>query len=523
MTDTPPRRTLSPIVILLAVVVLIVVLTGIFHSGRSHSISGAEQRAAYRFSQALQNPLALRAFLQAMPKGADLHLHLTGAVYAETAIAEAAADNLCFDSPTLTLVPNHGLAGTKPVCAAGQRPAADALADPVLYSQLVDAFSMRGYYPRQSMTGHDYFFSTFSRFNILETPHAADWIDQVASRAAAQNEQYIEAMVNPPVPIAVALAAKLPWNPDNLPAMRDHLLANGIHADVLSSIQQFDAMESGRARLERCGTPNPAPACAVTVRYLYQVLRGLAPAQVFARTLVAFEVASASPRVVGLNLVMPEDGLVTMRDYTLQMRMLDYLHSVYPQVKISLHAGELAPGLVPPDGLRFHIRQAVELGHASRIGHGVDVMFEDNPRQLLEELADRHILVEVNLTSNDAILGVTGAEHPLRTYLGAHVPVALSTDDEGVSRIDLTHEFVRAVTEQHLDYVDLKHLVRASIEHSFLPGEDLWAAPDNYTRMVPACVAPASKPCSDFLASSERARQQFELERRFHDFEAALP
>ena len=77
---------------------------------------------------------------------------------------------------------------------------------------------------------------------------------------------------------------------------------------------------------------------------------------------------------------MPEDGFISMRDYTLQMKMLDYLHSVYPKVHITLHAGELAPGLVPPEGLRFHIRQAVELGHAERIGHGVDVMYEDDAR-----------------------------------------------------------------------------------------------------------------------------------------------
>ena len=72
---------------------------------------------------------------------------------------------------------------------------------------------------------------------------------------------------------------------------------------------------------------------------------------------------------------MPEDGFISMRDYTLQMKMLDYLHSVYPKVHITLHAGELAPGLVPPEGLRFHIRQAVELGarRAHRPRRGRDV------------------------------------------------------------------------------------------------------------------------------------------------------
>ena len=160
--------------------------------------------------------------------------------------------------------------------------------------------------------------------------------------------------------------------------------------------------------------------------------------------LLAFEVASVDPRVVGINLVQPEDGYVSMSEYHRQMLMLDYLHSVYPHVHIALHAGEIALGLVPPDGLRFHIREAVDLGHAERIGHGVDVMYENEPQALLKELAERHIMVEINLTSNDVILGVSAPWHPLPNYRAAGVPVALSTDDEGVSRIDLTHEYTRA-------------------------------------------------------------------------------
>jgi adenosine deaminase len=214
-----------------------------------------------------------------------------------------------------------------------------------------------------------------------------------------------------------------------------------------------------------------------------------------------------------------------MRDYTLQMQMLDYLHSVYPTVNISLHAGELAPGLVPPEGLRFHIRQAVELGHAKRIGHGVDVMYEQDAPGLLKELAAKHVMVEINLSSNDGILGVTGDMHPLHTYIDAHVPVALSTDDEGVSRIDITTEYARAVVEQSLDYALLKQTARTGMEHNFLPGASLWAAEDNFTKRNAACaVAEPAKPvagkCKEFLDANEKAAAQWELERRFSEFEA---
>jgi adenosine deaminase len=199
---------------------------------------------------------------------------------------------------------------------------------------------------------------------------------------------------------------------------------------------------------------------------------------------------------------------------------------VYPGVPISLHAGELVLGLVPPEGLRFHIRQAVELAHAARIGHGVDVMHEDDAAGLLKEMAAEHVMVEINLSSNEGILGVKGAEHPFPIYRAAHVPVALSTDDEGVSRIDLTHEYVRAALDYHLSYADLKQLARTGMEHGFLPGASLWARPDDFAAPADACKGQAlgaanpAAACQAFLGASEKAAAQWELERRFRDFEA---
>ncbi len=226
---------------------------------------------------------------------------------------------------------------------------------------------------------------------------------------------------------------------------------------------------------------------------------------------------------------MPEDGYLSMSEYHRQMLMLDYLHSVYPKVHISLHAGELAPGLVPPEGLRFHIREAVDLGHAERIGHGVDVMYENEPQSLLQEMAARHIMVEINLTSNDIVLGVNAPWHPLPIYLAARVPVALSTDDEGVSRIDLTNEYTRAAMDFNLSYLDLKKSARTSIEHSFLPGASLWQQTDGFTHVVSACAgqplgaANTTPKCLSFLQSSEKAAEQWQLEHRFDQFESTLP
>ena len=215
-----------------------------------------------------------------------------------------------------------------------------------------------------------------------------------------------------------------------------------------------------------------------------------------------------------------------MTDYALQMRMVQFLHEKYPKVHITLHAGELSPGLVTQEGLCCHIRLAVEQAHAERIGHGVDVMFEDHPYDLLKEMAAKHVVVEIALTSNDVILGVTGKDHPFPIYRKFGVPVALSTDDEGVARIDLTHEFVRAIETYGLRYADLKLLVRTGLEHTFLPGASLWSDPDIFKRPVTRCSQETfakdkpSPTCAQFLQTSEKAAQQWELERRFRAFEA---
>jgi adenosine deaminase len=225
-----------------------------------------------------------------------------------------------------------------------------------------------------------------------------------------------------------------------------------------------------------------------------------------------------------VNLVQPEDSPAALSGYLLQMQMIQYLRTVYPSARVTLHAGEIVPSLVPPLELRSHIRYAVEIAGAERIGHGVDVVNEVDAGQLLAEMARRHVLVEVPLTSNAQILGVFGDAHPFVNYRAAGVPVALATDDPGVERIDLTHEYEFATTSYRLDYDDLKTLSRASLEHAFLPGSSLWRSPDDY-RMSRACAADRpgephpGRRCRALLRRSTRARTQWKLEGAFRSFE----
>jgi adenosine deaminase len=480
--------------------------------------TNAEQKTSKYFESVRRQPSLLLDFLERMPKGADLHNHLSGAVYAESFVRWAAQDGLCVDRDTTVLSP--------PPCDPDKnRPAAAvALQDVGLYARMLDAYSMRGWLPARE-SGHDHFFATFGKFGAATNAHTADMLAEVRSRAAAENLEYLELMFNPDGGQAARLGFQLGWN-DDLGRMRDGLLSGGLREVVAEASRSLDKIEAAEQQELHCAAAQPDPGCRVQARYLYQVARGLAREAVFAQILAGFEMASKDPRVVGLNLVMAEDWYVPIHDFNQHMRMLDYLHELYPKVHITLHAGELTLELAPPEEL-FHIRASIERGHAERIGHGVDVMHETDPTALLREMAKRKVMVEICLTSNDVILGVNGARHPLPVYMRYGVPVALATDDAGVSRSTMTLEYQRAVETYGLKYADLKRMARTSMAYSFLPGDDLWA---DVARGKKASACAGDKPgvkapsaqCDRLLSTSEKARSEWGLEKAFAQFESSF-
>ncbi len=477
--------------------------------GLTACLALAQTAIETKLAQLKKSPPELHAFLYKMPKGGDLHNHLSGAIYAESFIRVAAENHLCVDKVLLAIV--------APPCTDNKVDAAQAQANNNLRNALIDSLSMRNYeWGRQS--GHDHFFATFDKFGPVDS---GDLVAEIAQRAADQNESYLELMaLSGGGPISGL--GKEAGLDDDWDITRQKLQAAGLQAQVASLSGRVNAMESVRRRVLGCqGNPN-SPACRVQVHYVYQVLREFPKEQVFSQILAGFALVTSDPRVVAINFVQPEDGINSMTDYHLQMRMVDYAKKVYPKVHITLHAGELAPGLVPPDGLTFHIREAVDLGHAERIGHGVDIMHEKDPATLLKDMRDRHIAVEINLTSNDVILGVKGDQHPFPVYRRYGVPVMLSTDDEGVSRSQLTEEYQRALLTYNLTYKDLKEMVRNSLEYSFAPGQSYWIN-RSYAAVNTACSAStAGITCVDFLRNNEKARLQADLEQRFAEFEKSL-
>jgi adenosine deaminase len=351
----------------------------------------------------------------------------------------------------------------------------------------------------RALNGHDHFFGTFEKFGP-PSDRTGDMLAEVAARAAAERVSYLELMLTPNGAAARQRGRTAGWDPD-LERFRGRLLADGFQDVIAEARRRMDVAEARQRDLLRCGASDADPGCRVTIRYISQSGRAGPPEQVFAQLVAAFEMAAQDGRFVGINLVQPEDDPTAVRDFSLHMRMIDFLHGKYPRVPIALHAGELVEGLVPPEALRFHIRDSVRIGHARRIGHGGGVMNEDDPLTLLREMAAKRVLVEIALSSNDLILGITGKRHPLGMYLKYGVPVALVTDDAGVARSSLTLEFRKAVEEQGVDYRTLKQMVVNSLEYAFADDTtkarlkaDLAAALRAFERRTAAAKSPVPSP-----------------------------
>lgn len=477
--------------------------------------SAGEERAAAWFEAHRARPVMARMFLQRMPKGGDIHTHLSGAVYAESYIGWAADAKLCVNTTTGAIV----ACGAPPSEA---RPVAEALRDPALYSLIVDGLSTRNL-ANQPQSGHDQFFDAFSKFRAATKDRSADMVAELATRAADQNVLYVEIMLTLGGDALWTLAGPVRFDANDFAASRQRLLEAGLARAVEVGRAELDKLEQQVDAVLGCGREPRPPACRVGRRYLEQASRTSEPNMVFAQLVYGFELARADRRVVGVNMVAPEDFYVARRDYSLHMRMVGWLNDLHGTVKVALHAGELTLGLVPPSDLRFHIREAVEVAKARRIGHGVDIAYERDAMQLLAEMKRRDVLVEICLTSNDVILGVRGSRHPFPEYMNAGVPVTLATDDEGVSRIDLTNEYLRAAETYGLGYRQLKQLSRNSLTYSFLAGDSLWRSWTD-AQPVAACVGARpdrslSPTCQSFLGASDKARTQWDLERAFHAFE----
>ncbi|MFL6709635.1 MAG: adenosine deaminase [Massilia sp.] len=414
---------------------------------------------------------ALTMFFSQMPKGGDLHHHYSGALYAEQYVDFLDKQGLCVNKTSYRIETDKQFIAAERALPAAQRTclnASEVYADDQTYRELLQRWSSKDFNNHGAIQPPPdrQFFQTFGFFGPVSNDNFADGLQTLKARAIAENVSYIETMFKLAPFKGDAAFDQRAWQSGNDDAafealMRAQLAALDQDAAFNSGVKDYvSKIEQAAAGIDDAN---------FTMRYQAYVLRLLGPSQVFSSMVAGFKAVGQSELIVGVNIVGQESQMVSMRDYDLHMKMFRFLKKQYPNVKVALHAGELALGDVPPEGLKFHIDEAVNVGMADRIGHGIDLAYERNVVALMKKMKAAKIPVEINLTSNAFISGVSGDNHPVTLYRKYGVPFVIATDDAGVTRHDLSHEYMLFASRYRPDYAEVKRLSYDSVRYAFLP------------------------------------------------------
>lgn len=123
------------------------------------------------------------------------------------------------------------------------------------------------------------------------------------------------------------------------------------------------------------------------------------------------------------------------------------------------HAGE--------DAGPASIREALDLGHTERLGHGIRIL--EDP-ELVAEVRERGIALEVCPSSNVALgLVPTLTAHPLPRLVDAGLAVTLNTDIPSATGTTLTGEYTIAREVFGFDDLALAALAANAVAASFAP------------------------------------------------------
>lgn len=417
------------------------------------------------------NKAALTAFFSQMPKGGDLHNHLTGSIYTETYIDYVVDNDYYINIKTLDVAEKPGNSVDwqrfSTLARAGQLDACK--------QKLIQVWSTKDYngvsYPSDKL-----FFETFPKFGVASSKTIEPGLLELKRRAKIEHVSYIETSTGAGGDDDVKFPrAGMDNALEYAESMRDTALTFRILDTIYNAII---------GPLTPIATANNNYVAGLhhklgiddadfTLRYQFAFVRTIAPALVFRKMVLAFLAVATdtSKLIVGVNILAPENNDISMRDYWLHMQMFKYCRAKaqFKNVKCSLHAGELVLGMVKPEELSWHIYDAVHVAGADRIGHGVDIPYEHDCYDLLKYMAAHKIAIEINLYSNEFILHVAGDRHPVTLYKQFGVPITISTDDEGVLRSDMIEQYVLLASRYtNISYRDIKQYVYNSIEYSFI-------------------------------------------------------
>lgn len=432
--------------------------------------------AQISFSQTAENYLEkirnnealLTAFFQQMPKGGDLHHHFSGSVYAEPLLERAIAEDFYLNLESMNVSKTKPVNGNWKTFSSLKNEGKLAFYE----QQVMQTWSAKDY--NASVPSDDLFFDSFQKFEPTIQGHFAEGMLELKKRALAENVSYIETQLST-IPCDMNVADLTDFNSKlrQAASQKDEKAVLKLLDELYKSIQKKDAKkyaaDFNNNFIAKLHKDLKIDDDRFTMRYQNFVLRFMDPVDLFKNMTIAFISANDSKLVAGVNIVSPEHGENSMKDYWLHMLMFKYCHSKFPDVKYTLHAGELTLGLVQPEDLTWHINDAIHVAGANRIGHGVDIAYEANSYDLLRYMAKNNIPIEINLTSNEFILKVKENRHPFTLYKEFNVPIVISTDDAGILRTNMTEQYVLlAKRYPDVSYATIKQYVYNSINYSFI-------------------------------------------------------
>jgi adenosine deaminase len=494
------------------------------------------------------SPPELAEAIRKFPKGADIHNHLSGTDMPEDYISMGIADGDCYARDLAvpdgyTIDPNTG---THDACKPGDIPLSRACSGD--RQKLVMALSMHNFKYTDIQSGHDHFFATFGRFGAVSgsAGNRGKMLAKLLQQANADTVSYVETMMSFQSPAVGKLADMLRQNfavpkyyTDSIyyREMYDFLIKAGLKEVVAAAQKDITGSVDTESAALKCGAADQDPACRVSYAFLAEINRNSAKAdkivdlpKIFSQTAMSFLLADTEKRVVGVNLVSGEDLPVSMDNFRTEMKFFSFFHKLFPKVNIALHAGEITPCFVGTGNpaLKDHITESLNAG-AKRIGHGISFEYlnDADREEVVKLMKSSNALVEILLTSNAQILGVTGSRHPFPLYYKRYrVPTAFSSDDEGVSYADYTDEWIYAYLQygSFFGFRDMVALARYSMQYSFMPGDPLWTDVAS-ARIAGRCagLTPGSPdppdPCKSFLANSMKATMQWNYEAKLSDYE----
>ncbi|MBH2003365.1 MAG: adenosine deaminase [Sphingobacteriia bacterium] len=430
---------------------------------------GHAQPVSQYFEKIRNNDAALTAFFSRMPKGGDLHHHYGGSVYAETLLAHAIEADFFVNAATMTVAAEQPVTGSwERLSAVKSRGALDLYKDLLIRKWSVKDYN-DAHYPSDKQ-----FFESFDKFGAAIGGSFEAGLTELKQRAIRENLSYIETQLTTiPSTVSVEDFVQLNERLRNYQATRNEEAVfktlDTLYTYLVQKNIAADARKYNVELIEKLHHTLRLDDSLFTMRYQNFVLRFMEPVTLFRDLVAAFISADLSPIIDGVNIVSPEHGETSMKDYWLHMVMYKYCNTRYPKVRNSLHAGELALGLVLPEALTWHIGAAVHTARASRIGHGVDIAHEANNYELLRYMAKNKVTVEINLVSNEFILKIKEGRHPILLYKAFSVPMVISTDDAGVLRTNMTEQYVLlAKRYKDFSYAAIKQLVYNSLEYSFI-------------------------------------------------------